>query len=69
MSFSLKTTVVLFCAILVSACAEERVETEERDELATRSEVAMNIETAHEQLTAKLISKPGVAGIGIGECH
>jgi len=68
MSILTRSSLGFLFAILVIGCTEEQVATEERVELATSHEVAMSIEAAQERLTAKLISMPGVAGTGIGEC-
>lgn len=68
MSILKRLTSVLVLAIFAFACTQEQAAPEDRTEPAASSEVTMSIEAAQEQLTAKLISMPGVTGIAIGEC-
>ena len=63
-----QSVVGLVFVLLVVGCADEQVPTEEVVQPAAADVAAMTIDEAKEEFAAKLISMPGVAGVGVSEC-
>lgn len=61
-------SVGLFLVLLVCGCSDDQAAPEEFIEPAAGDVVTITIDEAKEELSAKLISMPGVAGVGVSEC-
>ena len=68
MAILIRSVFGMFAALLICGCSQEQAVSEEQAQPAAAPEAGMTIEAAQEQLTATLISMPGVSGIAVGEC-